>query len=304
MPSVFKTVAVVVKPTETQTTALESLIAILEKEGIRVLLCENSARLLGDRCRWESFPRPQLGRMAELAIVLGGDGSLLGVGRHMAGSDIPIIGINAGRLGFITDIVLEDMATELPKVLRGEFTQDVRNLIQADIIRQGKVVESGVAVNDIGITHGRAGGMVEFVIYVNGQQMSSQLADGIICSSATGSTAYSLAAGGPIMHPSLAGLCLVPVAPHTLSSRPIVLPSDVKIDIEVIKVRDAVAYFDMQEFFDVQAGDRLSICTSTKRLVLLHPLSYDYYDLLRKKLKWNFMPICDNQESDNASTGK
>lgn len=297
MPSVFKTVAVVVKPTETQTKALEHVISILEAHEIKVLLCENSARLLGERCRWESYPRPILGQMAELVVVLGGDGTLLGVGRHMAGTDIQIIGINAGRLGFITDIVLEEMDVELPKVLAGEFTKDVRPLLYADIVRRGKVVASGVAVNDIGVTHGRVGGMVEFVIYVNGQQMSSQLADGIICSSPTGSTAYSLAANGPIMHPSLAGLCLVPVAPYTLSSRPIVLPSDAKIDIEVIKVRDAVAYFDMQEFFDVQAGDKLKIRLSEKKMTLLHPLDFDYYDILRQKLKWNYMPIGEDQPS-------
>ncbi len=290
MPNVFQKVALLVKPTETDAAPLLEAIDILEHQGAEILLCENSARLLGGRTCYEHFSRAELGRRAELAVVLGGDGSMLGVARHMAGSATPIIGVNAGRLGFITDIVLEDMREMLPRILRGECTRDERRFLEADIVRGGEVVASNVAVNDIGITHGRAGGMVEFVIYVNGQQMSAQLADGIICSSATGSTAYNLAAGGPIMHPSLAGLCLVPVAAHTLSSRPIVLPADVRIDIEVIKVRDAVAYFDMQEFFDVQAGDRLLIRNSKKRLVLLHPLSWDYYELLRHKLKWNFMP--------------
>ena len=293
MANLFKTVAVLVKPSETDSRPLKSLIAILETEGCEVLLCENSARLLGKECRWPYYSRPELGKRADLAVVLGGDGSLLGVARHMAGSSTPIIGVNAGRLGFITDIVIDEMQEEIPKVLRGECSRDERRFLCADIVRDNRVVASNVAVNDIGITHGRAGGMVEFVIYVNGRQMSSQYADGIICSSATGSTAYNLAAGGPIMHPGLAGLCLVPVAAHTLSSRPIVLPSDVIVEIEVIKIRDAVAYYDMQEFFDVQVGDRLSICYSDKKLVLLHPRSYDYYELLRQKLKWNFMPSED-----------
>ncbi|MDY3114692.1 MAG: NAD(+)/NADH kinase [Sutterella sp.] len=300
MPKSFQNIAVLVKPTETDPRPLQACLAVLERCGRTVFLCENSVRLLGSPSHIRGYSRQELARRVDMAVVLGGDGTLLGVGRHMFGYDVPIVGVNAGRLGFITDIVLDEMEEVLPQVLEGQYTLDERHLLEADIVRDGKVVFSGVAVNDIGVTHGRVGGMVEFVIYVNGQQMSSQLADGIICSSATGSTAYSLAAGGPIMHPALNGLCLVPVAPHTLSSRPIVLPSDVTIDIEVIKVRDAVAYYDMQEFFDVQAGDRLSIRNSAHKLVLLHPKTFDYYELLRQKLKWNFMPIGESASGQKA----
>lgn len=294
MALAFHRIALLVKPSERDVAPLEALMTLLIELGAQVRVCENSARLLKGRpFAREGYSRLVLGAWAELAIVLGGDGSLLGVARHL-GHNVPIIGVNTGRLGFITDVVLEDMAEVLPKVLAGEFTRDARALLKGDIVRNGEIVYHDIAVNDIGITHGRVGGMVEFVLYVNGQPMSSQMADGIICASPTGSTAYSLASGGPIMHPSLSGICLVPVAPHTLSSRPIVLPGDAQIEIEVIHVRDAVAYWDMQEFFDVQAGDRLRIRSSQRQLILLHPEGYDYYGLLRQKLKWNFMPISEH----------
>lgn len=290
MTLAFKKVAVFVKPTEIMIVPLQALIRVIEKCGAEVFLCERSAASLKGRSQRPGYTRQELGEMCDLAVVLGGDGTMLGVARDLSNSEIPIIGVNAGRLGFITDIVLEDMERVLPKVLQGRYIRDVRPLLAGEVVRQGKTLFSGIAVNDIGISHGRAGGMVEFVIYVNGQQMSSQSADGIICSTATGSTAYALAAGGPILHPSLQGVCLVPVAPHTLSNRPIVLPANVAIDIELTNARDAVAYFDMQDFCDIQPGDVLRIRSTDQRMTMLHPAGYDYFDLLRRKLKWNFMP--------------
>ena len=290
MTLAFKKVAVFVKPTEIMIVPLQALIRVIEKCGAEVFLCERSAASLKGRSQRPGYTRQELGEMCDLAVVLGGDGTMLGVARDLSNSEIPIIGVNAGRLGFITDIVLEDMERVLPKVLQGRYIRDVRPLLAGEVVRQGKTLFSGIAVNDIGISHGRAGGMVEFVIYVNGQQMSSQSADGIICSTATGSTAYALAAGGPILHPSLQGVCLVPVAPHKLSNRPIVLPANVAIDIELTNARDAVAYFDMQDFCDIQPGDVLRIRSTDQRMTMLHPAGYDYFDLLRRKLKWNFMP--------------
>ena len=303
MTSAFKKVAVFVKPTEIMVVPLQALIKVIEACGAEVFLCERSAASLKGRSNRPGHPRAELGAMCDLAIVLGGDGTMLGVARDLAGFDIPIIGVNAGRLGFITDIVLEDMETILPQVLAGRYTRDVRRMLACEVVRKGKSIFSGIAVNDVGISHGRAGGMVEFVIYVNGQQMSSQSADGIICSTSTGSTAYSLAAGGPILHPSLQGLCLVPVAPHTLSNRPIVLPANVAIDIELTNARDAVAYCDMQEFFDdVQPGDVLKIRPTEMTMTMLHPAGYDYFDLLRRKLKWNFMPTSVKRRTNSSGS--
>ena len=215
---------------------------------------------------------------------------MLGVARSLAPFGTPIVGVNAGRLGFITDIVLEDMERLLPALIQGQCTRDVRRMLGAELVRNGECIFSGLAVNDIGVSHGRAGGMVEFIVYVNGIQMASQSADGIICSTPTGSTAYSLAAGGPLLAPMLDGVTLVPVAPHTLSNRPIVLPGESSIDIEITESRDAVAYFDMQEFCDVLPGDVLRIRQAKESFTLLHPIGYDYFEVLRRKLKWNYMP--------------
>lgn len=299
----FRKVAIFVKPTESLAGPLTALISVIRKTGAEVFLDERSAKTLGERAGGKGYTRAELGELCDLAVVLGGDGTMLGVARSLAPFGTPIVGVNAGRLGFITDIVLEDMERLLPALLQGQCTRDVRRMLSAELVRNGKSIFSGLAVNDIGVSHGRAGGMVEFIVYVNGIQMASQSADGIICSTPTGSTAYSLAAGGPLLAPMLDGVTLVPVAPHTLSNRPIVLPGESSIDIEITESRDAVAYFDMQEFADVQPGDVLKIRPSQRTFTMLHPIGYDYFDLLRRKLKWNFMPTSSRQDPNDGKNG-
>lgn len=286
----MKKIGVFVKPTESLCVPLEHLVKVLAAQGYEVLLEERAAQTLEGRMVFQGYARRELGELCDAAVVLGGDGTILGVAREIAGCDCPIIGVNAGRLGFITDVVLEDVETVLPAMLRGECSSDRRHLLDGVVLRNGEEICRNTAVNDIGFSHGRAGGMVDFIIYVDGRQMSSQSADGIICSTSTGSTAYALAAGGPILHPSLEAVQLVPVAPHTLSNRPIVLPANLRIEIELVSARDAVAYFDMQEFCDVVPGDVLRIEQSERTIEMLHPLNYDYFELLRRKLKWNFSP--------------
>ncbi len=299
----FSKVAIFVKPTESLAGPLTALISVIRNAGAEVFLDERSAQTLGERAGSRGYTRAELGELCDLAVVLGGDGTMLGVARSLASFGTPIVGVNAGRLGFITDIVLEDMERLLPALLQGQCTRDVRRMLSAELVRKGKSIFSGLAVNDIGVSHGRAGGMVEFIVYVNGIQMASQSADGIICSTPTGSTAYSLAAGGPLLAPMLDGVTLVPVAPHTLSNRPIVLPGESSIDIEIMESRDAVAYFDMQEFADVQPGDVLKIRPSQRTFTMLHPIGYDYFDLLRRKLKWNFMPTSSRQDPNDGKNG-
>ena len=296
----FRKVAIFVKPTESLAGPLTALISVIRKASAEVFLDERSAQTLGERAGHRGYTRAELGELCDLAVVLGGDGTMLGVARSLAPFGTPIVGVNAGRLGFITDIVLEDMERLLPALLQGQCTRDVRRMLSAELVRNGESIFSGLAVNDIGVSHGRAGGMVEFIVYVNGIQMASQSADGIICSTPTGSTAYSLAAGGPLLAPMLDGVTLVPVAPHTLSNRPIVLPGESSIDIEITESRDAVAYFDMQEFADVQPGDVLKIRPSQRTFTMLHPIGYDYFDLLRRKLKWNFMPTSSRQDPNDG----
>lgn len=286
----FSKVAIFVKPTESLAGPLTALISVIRKTGAGIFLDERSAATLGERAGCRGYTRAELGELCDLAVVLGGDGTMLGVARSLAPFGTPIVGVNAGRLGFITDIVLEDMERLLPALIQGQCTRDVRRMLGAELVRNGECIFSGLAVNDIGVSHGRAGGMVEFIVYVNGIQMASQSADGIICSTPTGSTAYSLAAGGALLAPMLDGVTLVPVAPHTLSNRPIVLPGESSIDIEITESRDAVAYFDMQEFCDVLPGDVLRIRQAKESFTLLHPIGYDYFEVLRRKLKWNYMP--------------
>lgn len=286
----FSKVAIFVKPTESLAGPLTALISVIRKTGAEIFLDERSAATLGERAGSRGYTRAELGELCDLAVVLGGDGTMLGVARSLAPFGTPIVGVNAGRLGFITDFVLEDMERLLPALIQGQCTRDVRRMLGAELVRNGECIFSGLAVNDIGVSHGRAGGMVEFIVYVNGIQMASQSADGIICSTPTGSTAYSLAAGGPLLAPMLDGVTLVPVAPHTLSNRPIVLPGKSSIDIEITESRDAVAYFDMQEFCDVLPGDVLRIRQAKESFTLLHPIGYDYFEVLRRKLKWNYMP--------------
>ena len=174
----MKTVGVFVKPTENLSEPLEHLVSVLRRAGCKVLLEERAAQALGNPDG--GFPRPELGRRSDVAVVLGGDGTLLGVARQIADSHCPLIGVNAGRLGFITDVVLDDMDRVLPAMLAGECSADQRHLLEGVVFRNGEWVFRNVAVNDIGFSHGRAGGMVDFIIYVDGKQMSAQSADGVV----------------------------------------------------------------------------------------------------------------------------
>lgn len=290
----FKTAAVFAKRSEPMGHALEMLLNILHKEGVQVLLEESTATHLPDAT---GYNLQTLGERADVIIIIGGDGTTLGIARRMAQYKLPIIAINAGRLGFITDFTLDDMAEGLPPLLHGLYQSDTRAMLAAKLYRQGKLIWEHTAINDIGITHGRAGSMVEFNVWVEDKPMATQRADGVIVASATGSTAYAMAAGGPILHPSLAAMVLVPVAPHTLSNRPIVLPSTSSIDIELIEAREAAAYCDMQDFHPMQAGDILRVRAIAEAFTMLHPMNHNHYDTLRQKLYWNRMPSDNNPSS-------
>ena len=288
----FKTAAVFAKRTEPMGEALKKLLSILKAQNVDYLLETSTAEHLPGST---GVSLEELGEKADVIIMLGGDGTTLGIARRMAKFKLPIIAINAGRLGFITDFSLQEMEQNLPPLLRGEYEVDTRSMLRVRVYRQGKIVFDATAVNDAGITHGRAGSMVEFNVWVDGHPMATQRSDGVIVSSATGSTAYAMAAGGPILHPALNAMVLVPVAPHALTNRPIVLPGSSTIDIGLIEAREASAYCDMQDFFPMQKGDILRVRTMPESFTILHPVGHNHYDTLRRKLYWNLMP------SDNAS---
>ena len=286
----FEHVAVIAKPNGNIACYVQELIKIIEKNGCKPYLDENAIRHMPQPGLYESGPVHEIARECEAAIAIGGDGTMLGAARMLAPYSLPVIGINAGRLGFITDIVIEDMRRLVPSMLTGHYTVDSRSMLAGEVYRNGEKLFQEHSVNDIGISHGRALGMVEYTVYVDGLQMAVQHADGVIVSTATGSTAYAMAAGGPIMHPQCKNMLLVPVAPHTLSNRPIVLSSRSVIDIEVNETRSAVASFDAQVLFDVVAGDVLRVYVSPYTFTMLHPVGYNHFDLLRRKLKWNYLP--------------
>ena len=288
----FKTAAVFAKRTEPMGEALKKLLSILKAQNVDYLLETSTAEHLPGST---GVSLEELGEKADVIIMLGGDGTTLGIARRMAKFKLPIIAINAGRLGFITDFSLQEMEQNLPPLLRGEYEVDTRAMLRVRVYRQGKIVFDATAVNDAGVTHGRAGSMVEFNVWVDGHPMATQRSDGVIVSSATGSTAYAMATGGPILHPALNAMVLVPVAPHALTNRPIVLPGSSTIDIGLIEAREASAYCDMQDFFPMQKGDILRVRTMPESFTILHPVGHNHYDTLRRKLYWNLMP------SDNAS---
>ena len=231
-----------------------------------------------------------IGHCADVAIVLGGDGTMLGIARQLAPFDVPLIGINQGRLGFITDIARDQMMPAVANILEGKHVAEQRSLLQAIVIRDGEQIFSGVAFNDIVLSRGAGSGMIELKVDVDNHFMYNQRSDGLIVSTPTGSTAYALSAGGPLLHPSLHGIAMVPIAPHALSNRPIVLPESSVISVEIVAGRDASVNFDMQSFANLNHQDKIIIKRSTHHITFLQPENWNYYHTLREKLHWNEYP--------------
>jgi NAD+ kinase len=228
-----------------------------------------------------------IGAQCDLALVVGGDGTMLGIGRQLAHLGVPLIGINQGRLGFITDIPYGNIAATLAPMLRGEYEEDHRSLMQARVMRDGHCVFDALAMNDVVVNRGATSGMVELRVEVDGHFVANQRADGLIIATSTGSTAYALSAGGPMLHPSVPAWVLVPIAPHTLSNRPIVLANTMEIAIELVSGKDASANFDMQSLASLLHGDRIVVTRSEHHARFLHPRGWSYFDTLRQKLHWN-----------------
>ncbi|SDO96215.1 NAD+ kinase [Rhodoferax sp. OV413] len=228
-----------------------------------------------------------IGRRCDLGLVVGGDGTMLGIGRQLACHGVALIGINQGRLGFITDIPLNHYQATLLPMLQGTYEEDHRSLMHARVMRGGECVFDALAMNDVVVNRGSTSGMLELRVEVDGQLVSNQRADGLIIATPTGSTAYALSAGGPLLHPSIPGWVMVPIAPHTLTNRPIVLADPAEVAIELIAGRDASANFDMQSLASLQHGDRIIVRRSEHRARFLHPQGWSYFDTLRKKLHWN-----------------
>ncbi|WP_027478297.1 NAD kinase [Curvibacter gracilis] len=265
---------------------LDDIAHFLARQGCEVVL-ESETQANTGLGSYATLSVEEIGTRCDLCLVVGGDGTMLGIGRRLACHGVPLIGINQGRLGFITDIPLENYQTTLRPMLRGEYEEDHRSLMHAQVMRDGHVVFDALALNDVVVNRGGTSGMVELRVEVNGHFVANQRADGLIIASPTGSTAYALSAGGPLMHPSIPGWILAPIAPHTLSNRPIVLADTGEVAIEIVSGRDVSANFDMQSLASLMLGDRIIVRRSVHRARFLHPRGWSYFDTLRKKMHWN-----------------
>lgn len=289
----FKTVALVGRYQDSGMDApLRRLGQVLLDAGCQVLLEADTGRYTGV----SEFPLASfqdIGAQADLAIIMGGDGTMLAAARHLATYAVPMIGINHGRLGFITDIPLQHTDEAITSILKGAYVRDERMLLEGRVLRGEQLMYSDMALNDVIINRAGRGGMIELRVECNGAFMHSQRADGLIIATPTGSTAYALSAGGPILHPQVHALVLVPVAPQTLSNRPITLPEDSLLSITIRALgrveSGASVHFDMQTFSDCQEGDRIDVRRSPHSVHFLHPQGYSYFSTLRSKLNWNRM---------------
>jgi NAD+ kinase len=290
--AVYQTISLVVRQnTDGIEEPVRSVVDFLQQGGYAVVFEEQTAEHLDltmDNVRVMSAA--DIGAHCDAAIVMGGDGTMLGIARQLAPFNVPLIGINQGRLGFMTDIPLEGMLDVLAKILGGSYKAERRTLLEGRVLRNDDTIHLGLAVNDVVVSRGAGAGMAELRVDVDGHFMYNQRSDGLIISTPTGSTAYALSAGGPLLHPSLGGVVLVPIAPHALSNRPIVLPESSEIVVEIVRGRDISVNFDMQTFASLQAQDRIVIQRSPHAITFLHPEDWSYYNTLREKLHWNEYP--------------
>ncbi|WP_233800032.1 NAD kinase [Paraburkholderia sp. HP33-1] len=288
--SQFKTVALVGRSnTPGIGEPLTALAACIAKLGLEVVFEADTAAEIGVTDH-PALRLAEIGARADVAVVLGGDGTMLGIGRQLAPYRTPLIGINHGRLGFITDIPISDMREIVPQMLSGNFEREERMLLEARIVRDGTPIYHALAFNDVVVNRSGFSGMAELRVSVDGRFMYNQRSDGLIVATPTGSTAYSLSSQGPILHPQLQGIVLVPIAPHALSNRPIVLPDESKVSIQIVSGREVNVNFDMQSFTSLELGDTIEVRRSRHTVPILHPVGYSYYATLRKKLHWHEYP--------------
>ena len=269
--------------------SLLTLAAFLGGRGVEVLVEAGTAASVGAN-GYPVASYETIGAEADLAIVLGGDGTMLNAARRLAEYGVPLVGVNQGRLGFMTDIAHQDMIAGITALLDGQFSSEQRFLLDIEVVRGDQRVFQNLALNDVVVNKGDIGRMIELEVRVDGEFIYLLRADGIIVATPTGSTAYALSANGPILHPAVPGIALVPLCPHALSNRPITISDRSRIEIMLMPPHDARIHFDGQMRFDARAGDRVCIARSHHAITLLHPPGYSYLAMLREKLHWSSSP--------------
>jgi NAD+ kinase len=265
---------------------LEEIGAFLVRQGLAVSMEQQTARFTGIDA-WGAKTPDELGCDCDLAVVVGGDGTMLGIARQLSRHGTPLVGINQGRLGFITDVNVAQYEQALAPMIAGDYEEECRTMLEGGVWRDERLLYEGFAMNDVVVSRGASSSMVELKVDIGPEFVANFRADGLIIGSPTGSTAYALSAGGPILHPAIGGWVLVPIAPHDLSNRPIVLPDTVEIGIEIVAGRETIASFDMQSLASLQPGDRVVVRRSQHQVRFLHPRGWSYYATLRRKLHWN-----------------
>jgi NAD+ kinase len=268
---------------------LKRLTDFLAARGHRVLLDAETARFvsLPDH---PAVSMPEIGEQSQLAIVIGGDGTMLSAARRLAPYEVPLIGVNQGRLGFLTDISLADMETSLAAMLAGQYIEETRTLLDASLTRAAGGVERSLALNEVVVNRGALGGMIDCAVTIDGRFVYAMRADGLIVATPTGSTAYALSAQGPIVDPMIAAFLLIPVAPHALTYRPIAVRDSMVIEISLLRGREAGLHCDGQADFSMAEGDSVIVRRAEHRVRLLHPKDHDHFAMLRQKLHWSEAP--------------
>lgn len=290
----FPTIALIGRYQDTGLDApLRALAQMLIETGRQVLIESDTAHNTGLR-NYPIASLEQIGKSASLAIVMGGDGTVLGAARYLAPYGVPLLGINHGRLGFITDIPIQDTHSAINRVMEGNYLTEERMLLEGNVWRGDQKMYSAPALNDVVLNRAGRRGMIEVRVELDGSLMYTQRADGLIIATPTGSTAYALASNGPILHPGVNAMVLVPVAPQTLSNRPVVIPDTGVLSMTLTAIGrvelGASVHFDMQTWSDLQPGDRITVQRAAHTIRFVHPEGYSFFSTLRRKLHWNVMP--------------
>ena len=288
MPA-FKTVALLGRyNTPRNAESLVQLGSFLAKRGCTVLIevqaAENAAVI-----QFTTASYDEIGGQADLAIVLGGDGSMLSAAKQLAEHKVPLVGVNQGRLGFMTDIALGGMLGSMAQILDGSYSLEERTMLRAEVLREGAATTGATALNDAVVNKGSIGRLIEFLVSIDGEFVYDLRSDGLIVATPTGSTAYSLSSNGPILQPTLPGFVLVPISPHTLSNRPITVSDRSRIEITLKHALDAKLHFDGQPHCDLIEGDRVLLRRADWSITFVHPPGYSYFAMLREKLHWSEM---------------
>lgn len=284
----YKTVGLIGKSAHEAThQSLEAVIEFLRERDCTILLEEHIASEF-DADDLHSCALVDIGKQADLAIVVGGDGNMIGAARVLARFNVAVVGVNRGNLGFLTDISPDEIRPQLEQLFNGRSQTEERFLLEVEVYRHEKLKSASSAVNEVVLHHGKVAHMMEFEVYIDDHFVFSQRSDGLIIATPTGSTAYALSGGGPILMPKLDALTMVPMFPHTLSSRPIVVDASSTISMRVSKVNSSNLQVscDSHIVLPVLPGDEIRVKKNPDKLLLLHPEGYNYFRVLRNKLGW------------------